>query len=206
VSTPARACRCYREQVPPDATATKARILDAATQEFAQYGLAGARVDRVADTAAVNKRSIYVHFGNKEELFDLIVARVLTEMSGMLPFTADDLPDYGARLFDYIHQRPDVLRITTWAQLERPEPTPAEIDAYRPKVAAIVDAQKRGVVPDGHDPVDLLAFVVSTATAWANASPALRVIGGSQPTSHARLVQHRAALIQALRGVVAATT
>nr|WP_284619989.1 TetR/AcrR family transcriptional regulator [Rubrivivax pictus] len=44
-------------------------ILEAARDEFAQHGLGGARVDRIAERAAVNKRLIYYYFGNKDALF-----------------------------------------------------------------------------------------------------------------------------------------
>ena len=37
--------------MPPDASATKARLLQAATEEFTAYGMAGARVDRIAARA-----------------------------------------------------------------------------------------------------------------------------------------------------------
>lgn len=52
-----------------DAEASRARILEAATAEFAAYGLAGARVDRIAVAADANKRMLYYYFGNKEALF-----------------------------------------------------------------------------------------------------------------------------------------
>ncbi|MFD6108194.1 TetR/AcrR family transcriptional regulator, partial [Nocardia salmonicida] len=52
------------------ADATKARILQAATDEFATYGIAGARVDRIAKTAGANKNLIYIYFGGKDQLFD----------------------------------------------------------------------------------------------------------------------------------------
>jgi AcrR family transcriptional regulator len=54
---------------PRDADASRARILEAATAEFAELGLGGARVDRIADAASVNKRMLYYYFGNKEALF-----------------------------------------------------------------------------------------------------------------------------------------
>ncbi|MGI9421186.1 MAG: TetR family transcriptional regulator [Geminicoccaceae bacterium] len=52
-----------------DAAATRERILKAAKLEFAKKGLAGARVDEIADRASINKRMLYVYFGNKEDLF-----------------------------------------------------------------------------------------------------------------------------------------
>jgi TetR/AcrR family transcriptional regulator len=48
---------------------TRRRILEAATTEFAEKGLAGARVDEIARRACVNKRMLYHYFGNKEALW-----------------------------------------------------------------------------------------------------------------------------------------
>src|ERR1700740_3369017 len=45
------------------------RILEAAQQEFGNHGLAGARVDRIAAKADANKRMLYYHVGNKEDLY-----------------------------------------------------------------------------------------------------------------------------------------
>lgn len=48
---------------------TQQKILEAATAEFARYGLGGARVDRIASRAGANKRMLYYYFGSKEDLF-----------------------------------------------------------------------------------------------------------------------------------------
>ena len=58
-----------------DAEATKARLLEAATAEFAAYGIAGARIDRIAAAASVNKQMIYAYFGSKDALFDVVFSR-----------------------------------------------------------------------------------------------------------------------------------
>ncbi len=52
-----------------DPVATRQRILDAATREFARLGFGGARVDAIARRAKANKRMIYHYFGNKNRLF-----------------------------------------------------------------------------------------------------------------------------------------
>ena len=52
-----------------DPEGMRLRILEAAKQEFATHGLAGARVDRIAAKAGANKRMLYYHVGNKEELY-----------------------------------------------------------------------------------------------------------------------------------------
>jgi TetR/AcrR family transcriptional regulator len=51
------------------AAETRGRILDAALSEFAAHGLAGARTDRIANAAAVNKALLYYYFDSKENLY-----------------------------------------------------------------------------------------------------------------------------------------
>ena len=52
-----------------DAQATRARILAAAVQEFARYGLAGARGERIAQRARSSERMVYYYFGSKQGLY-----------------------------------------------------------------------------------------------------------------------------------------
>lgn len=64
--TPAR-----RAKAPPvrDAERTREQILRAAAREFADSGLGGARVDRIAAQAGVNVRMLYYYFSSKDDLF-----------------------------------------------------------------------------------------------------------------------------------------
>jgi TetR/AcrR family transcriptional regulator len=48
---------------------TRARILDAALSEFSAHGLAGARTERIATGAGVNKALLYYYFDSKEKLY-----------------------------------------------------------------------------------------------------------------------------------------
>ena len=52
-----------------DPARNRERILAAALEEFARFGLGGARVDRIAARAGANKRMLYYYFGNKEAMF-----------------------------------------------------------------------------------------------------------------------------------------
>jgi len=52
-----------------DADRSQQTILLAARDEFAEHGLGGARVDRIAERAGVNKRLVYYYFGSKHALF-----------------------------------------------------------------------------------------------------------------------------------------
>lgn len=48
---------------------TRALILAAATEEFAEKGFAGARIEQIAKRSGSNKRMLYYYFNNKEDLF-----------------------------------------------------------------------------------------------------------------------------------------
>jgi AcrR family transcriptional regulator len=52
-----------------DPVRTMAEILAVATEEFAQKGLAGARIDEIAERTRTSKRMIYYYFQNKEGLY-----------------------------------------------------------------------------------------------------------------------------------------
>lgn len=56
-----------------DPQATKAKILRAASHEFARVGFAGARGDRIAKRAGCSERMVYYYYGNKEELFRAVL-------------------------------------------------------------------------------------------------------------------------------------
>jgi AcrR family transcriptional regulator len=52
-----------------DPQQTQRDIIEVATREFAQLGLAGARIDRIAGQTRTSKRMIYYYFGSKEGLY-----------------------------------------------------------------------------------------------------------------------------------------
>ncbi|MDX8438951.1 TetR/AcrR family transcriptional regulator [Mesorhizobium australafricanum] len=52
-----------------DPERTKAELLAVATEEFAEFGFSGARVDAIAERTRTSKRMIYYYFGGKEGLY-----------------------------------------------------------------------------------------------------------------------------------------
>jgi AcrR family transcriptional regulator len=191
---------------PRDAQATRERLLAAAGDEFAQHGLAGARIDRIADRAEANKRLIYVYFGNKDDLFDAVLGARLGALTDAVPFDAADLPAYAGAVFDQVVTDPQVLALTTWRNLERGTATDAERASYRAKVKAVTAAQKAGQVTDAIPAVDLMAMIMSLLTSWLGAAPALKELGGTDPLGPRRLKQHRKALVEAIARLVAPST
>jgi AcrR family transcriptional regulator len=63
-----------------DAERTRQALLAAAEVEFSTKGLAGARVDVIAEQAAANKRMLYYYFGSKEDLYLAVLERAYGAM------------------------------------------------------------------------------------------------------------------------------
>src|SRR3954454_20401373 len=150
--------------MPRDGSATRRRLLDAAAAEFSRHGIAGARVDRIADAAAANKAQIYAWFSSKDGLFDAVFREHLALIVDLVPFDVTDLPGYAVRLYDAYLERPSVILLATWARLER-VPTgdllTTVADEVAAKLGAIRAAQARGLVAPDLAPQDVYSLVVA---------------------------------------------
>jgi AcrR family transcriptional regulator len=96
---------------------TRQLILKAAHKEFTKHGLAGSRVDRIAASAGVNKRMLYHHFKNKEELFREMLRRNLTELSAEDAATPQDMGEALVYWQKLIVSNPDWMRLSLWEAL-----------------------------------------------------------------------------------------
>jgi AcrR family transcriptional regulator len=96
-------------------TETTRRILDAATEVFAEVGFGGARVDEIAKRAGINKAALYYHIGGKEELYAEVLHRFSSDVVErvMKDIQATDSPEeklkrYIYNLAHFIDQNPAV--------------------------------------------------------------------------------------------------
>jgi AcrR family transcriptional regulator len=190
-----------RDPRPRGAENTKALLLRAATGEFAEHGLAGARIDRIAERAGVNKRLIYVYYGDKDGLFDAVVEDQGRLLVAAVPLENGDLSAFAAARFDYVMAHPEARRIAVWRAFERSEPTDTEIATYRERLESVAAAQRAGRLRSDIAPADLFAIVLRMTESWLSAPPALRAAAADEPMSRARLHEHRDALLAAVRSV-----
>lgn len=163
-----------------DAAATKARILAAATSEFAEHGVAGARIDRIAASAQANKRAIYDYFGDKARLFTVVLETALTRLVEDVPLDGPDgvdPADYATRLFDYHETHPEIVRLLLWEGLTYGTgPIPGEqwrAEHYARKTAHFARAQQDGTVRDDLPPQVLILMLLGLSN-WLFAAPQLR--------------------------------
>src|SRR2546422_9777634 len=100
-----------------DPQRSRERILAAAFQEFAAQGFAGARVDRIADRAGINKRMLYHYFGDKEGLFREVLRRKIAERQAWNAATPEQPAEYLPLLFDLACNDADWIRLLEWEAL-----------------------------------------------------------------------------------------
>jgi AcrR family transcriptional regulator len=150
--------------------ATRQRILVEARREFAEYGLAGARINRIAARARASKERLYAYFPSKEALFEAVTAEVAAEVSSEAALTGDDVPGYVGRLFDLFVNEPETVRLEDWMSLELGEGITAEdarLAPFEPKVEEIRRGQREGYIDPSWDPVELVYLLAGNARAMA---------------------------------------
>ena len=144
------------------------RILSAAMREFAKYGFAGARVERIVSRADVSPRSLYYHFGSKRGLYDAVRERLSSQHFEDFVRGVTDEP-----LVDRLLANIDVAmtpRWQTWARLLMWEAldgaagsAPYPEGTVPGDLLAIRAAQERGEIDPDLDPhVLTLAFIAIT--------------------------------------------
>ncbi len=143
------------------------QILDIATQEFVEKGLAGARIDEIAGRAT--KRKIYYYFEGKEDLYRAVLARAyrrVRESESHVDVDEGTALDGLRRLIEhdvrYHSQHPELVRLVMNENIHRAEHL-KQIEALPVENQQIIDMLRRiiargeaeGTFREGIDPVTL---------------------------------------------------
>ncbi|MBN1823471.1 MAG: TetR family transcriptional regulator [Endomicrobiales bacterium] len=67
-----------------DKSSKKEIILKSAADEFVEFGFFGARMQRIAERAGVNKAMLFYYYTSKEEIYKAVITRIFTEVIGKL--------------------------------------------------------------------------------------------------------------------------
>ncbi|MCE6994092.1 TetR/AcrR family transcriptional regulator [Saccharothrix sp. S26] len=189
----------------PDATErkrdperTKARILEAATAEFAAKGYAAARVSAIADRAGVNKQLISYYFGGKEGLYRELSGR-WRQQGGQL--TEGPLAEVVRGFVRSTREQRDWARLMVWQNVSGDDmPDEGDADFLRAQVEALRARQEAGEIPPDLDPACLLLALTAAASATLFMPRMAHRITGQDPDTDefaehyaeqlARLVRH----------------
>ena len=177
---------------------TRERILASALREFSDKGFAGARVDRIARRARINKRMLYHYFGNKAHLFREILARKVRERSAWAVTAPDDAAESLAFWFDAACRDRDWVRLMEWEALgSADEAVSGDAErraAFQKGVGQVRDRQARGLLRADLDPGHLLLAMVALTTFPAAFPQFTLLLTGLRPTDRAFVTRHAAFL------------
>ena len=168
------------------------RIVTAAREEFASRGFDGARVERIARRAAVNKQLLFYYYHSKRGLFQAVLSRGARELEQALNKLA--LPEGGERRalerlratldaqFEFLARNPDL--VTLLAQAGRSEARPFA-PAINRLVVLLAEGQGLGQVRDDLDPhlaaaqalILMVGYLGLESLIAASAAP----LGGDEP-------------------------
>ncbi|MGW2156653.1 TetR/AcrR family transcriptional regulator [Nonomuraea sp. NPDC001699] len=186
-----------------DAEATRRRILAAATAEYAEHGLAGSRIDRIATAAQANKQAIYLYFGGKDKLFGTVVRAKLEEICHAVSLDPRTLPEAVGQLFDWYQEHPELVRLLMWEALEVGDaPVEGERERRESYVGHVEGLTAAGL-RDRATAQDWL-FTVLGLVAWNFAAPQMRRLILDEPDPGRALARRRAAVVEAARALAAA--
>jgi TetR/AcrR family transcriptional regulator len=193
-----------------DSVETRATILKAAEQVYAEHGLAGARTDAIAAAAGVNKALLYYYFQSKDGLYQAVVGTQVREfqqqarevLSAKGP-AGPILLRYVSSHFDFIGTHPNYPRIFQRMMMEGDRALERMIREHsiplkRMLVALLTRGMKSGEfrhLNKAHTLVSIAGLTVH----YFNIAPAFRVVTGQDPYSKANLATRKAEVLKFIR-------
>jgi len=192
----------------PDAS--RDAILQAALAEFAQEGLAGARVDAIAASAGVNKALLYYYFHDKETLYGAVLDRFFVRLTERLMRELDGVAPLGERLlrytcaqFDCVAESPHHARLFQGELMHAgrsgsPHVTRIAENYVRPLAMRVTELLQQGISAGEFREVDPIQFAPSIAAINVHyfvIAPMTRVLFGRDPYAPEAIRQRRAAVL-----------
>ncbi|MFO1220685.1 MAG: TetR/AcrR family transcriptional regulator [Burkholderiaceae bacterium] len=209
-----RAARPARAAAEPtrtnDPERTMADILEVAMREYADKGLAGARIDAIADATRTSKRMIYYYFGSKEGLYVAVLEEAYRRMRSIeAELHLDDLPPEDAlrklvgHTVDYQLAHPDFIRLVMTENIHRGEYLARSQAIHKLNVPAI-DGLRRvyergvaaGVFRLGLDPLDLHMSISALSVFNVANRHTFSLIFGRDMDTPAALIARRDSIIE----------
>jgi AcrR family transcriptional regulator len=169
---------------------TRERLLRVAADEFAEKGLAGARVDEIARKASANKQLVYYYFGGKLGLYNEVLAHMIEESRHRIDEEA--ACESLAEKFRLMVAHGTEPRGVRWQRLLGWEALDGASDGivreaerartWQRHVASVRQAQEAGEVDAGLDP-ELVALALVSASILPYVLPQVtKFVTGSLPT------------------------
>ncbi|WP_197419624.1 TetR family transcriptional regulator [Burkholderia sp. TSV86] len=200
-----------------DPEQTKRNILDVATEEFSAMGLAGARVDAIAERTNTTKRMLYYYFGSKEGLYEAVLEKVYGDIRALeLELNVGELePEEGLRrlvefTFDYHDKHRDFVRLVSIENIHGAKYL-EQIKSFKNSNVSIIKTLEtllahgieNGAFRDDIDPIDLHLLISSFCFHRVSNRYTFGAAFGRDPSSPRQRSRHRAMIADSVLRFVA---
>ena len=186
----------------PDWGTAREALLEAAAQEFAEFGFRGASVSRIAKRTGVTQPLINHHFGSKEGLFREVLDWVFSDMQDALGAAMDpelssreQLLEIARQIVFFFAKRPELARIVNTETNHPSEAFDHLFTTYLEPIMKITQALMKKAKRDGELPADLdprhVHFIVAGAAMQPFTEPEIaRRAFGLEPFSDKFIERH----------------
>ena len=189
---------------------SRAAILRAAAEEFADLGIAGARTDAIARQARVNKALLYYYFKDKETLYGAVLDNAFSGLKATVFQALDqDLPPrekivaYVGTYFDFIASNQVYPRLMQREMMRAREGGSPHFDKLiknylRPIFKRVSELLRQGIAEGAFRPVNPAHFMpsmVAMIVFYFSGAPVMQKIVGFNPLTPERIAERRAAVL-----------
>jgi TetR/AcrR family transcriptional regulator len=186
---------------------SRASILKAAINEFAEHGIAGARTDAIARAARVNKALLYYYFKDKEAIYQAVLDHVFSGLRDtVVPMLEGDLPprqkvlNYLGAYFDYIAANPRFPRVVQGEWIRTGSDRVGQMKRvaqsyFRPIYQKLGEVLRAGIASGEFRPIDPMHFVpsmVAVIVFYFSAAPVIKELMKIDPLAPEQIAKRRA--------------
>ena len=190
--------------------ASRAAILRAAAEEFAEHGIAGARTEAIAREARVNKALLYYYFKDKETLYGAVLDNAFSGLKATVFRVLDsDLPPrekimtYVGTYFDFIASNqvyPKLMQREMMRAREGHSPHLEKLvtNYLQPIYARVGELLRKGIAEGEFrkiDPAHFIPSMVAMIIFYFSSAPLMQKIVGFNPLAAERIAERRAAVL-----------
>jgi TetR/AcrR family transcriptional regulator len=190
--------------------ASRAAILRAAAEEFAEHGIAGARTEAIAREAKVNKALLYYYFKDKETLYGAVLDNAFSGLKGTVFSVLDsNLPPrekimkYVGTYFDFIASNQVYPKLMQREMMRAREGHSPHIDKlvknyFQPIFARVSELLREGMVEGEFrkiDPAHFIPSMVAMIIFYFSSAPVMRKIVRFNPLAPEHVAERRAAVL-----------
>jgi TetR/AcrR family transcriptional regulator len=196
-------------QAPAAGADTKAQILHAARQRFADHGYEGTSLNELADDVGIRRPSILHHFPSKEAIYRAVLFELVADWSGLVTAAVQD-PGTGwgqvervlSAAFEFFEEHTDFVRLARREAIDGGPFFDEIATALQPlfdRAVGFLDKEMRAGRLRKHNASQLLLSGYGAILSYFSDAPLITVLLGTDPLSPAALKLRRREVVELFR-------